>query len=186
MSEKNTVLRSLHDVGLAAWFGGSLMGAVALNGATAAARDPQERTRLSSFGWARWAPVNAASIGAHLVGATGLLVANRRRLGRQPEARVAAVAKTALTATALGVTAYAGRQGAEVARRAEQGADGATEPRAAADRDLTTAQERLRSLQWAIPAITGTLLALGSLQGEQQRPIAQARSLGRRGGLRSA
>lgn len=26
MSERNTVLRSLHDVGLAAWFGGSLMG----------------------------------------------------------------------------------------------------------------------------------------------------------------
>lgn len=29
MSERNTVLRSLHDIGLAAWFGGSLAGAVA-------------------------------------------------------------------------------------------------------------------------------------------------------------
>jgi len=26
MSERNTLLRSMHDVGAAAWFGGSLMG----------------------------------------------------------------------------------------------------------------------------------------------------------------
>ncbi|MCX4721910.1 hypothetical protein [Streptomyces virginiae] len=31
MPERNTVLRSMHDLGLAAWFGGSLMGAVGLN-----------------------------------------------------------------------------------------------------------------------------------------------------------
>jgi hypothetical protein len=35
MAEDNTVARSLHDLGLAAWFGGSLMGAVGLNGAAA-------------------------------------------------------------------------------------------------------------------------------------------------------
>src|SRR5438477_11936554 len=39
MSERNTVLRSMRDIGLAAWFGGSLMGAVGLNGA--AAQGPQ-------------------------------------------------------------------------------------------------------------------------------------------------
>jgi hypothetical protein len=33
MAQDNTVARSLHDLGLAAWFGGSLMGAVGLNGA---------------------------------------------------------------------------------------------------------------------------------------------------------
>ncbi|MDT5205049.1 MAG: hypothetical protein QOD34_1685, partial [Mycobacterium sp.] len=33
MSTRNTVIRSLHDLGAAAWFGGSLMGAVGLNGA---------------------------------------------------------------------------------------------------------------------------------------------------------
>src|SRR4051812_21266058 len=33
LSERNTLVRSLHDLGLAAWFGGSLMGAVGLNGA---------------------------------------------------------------------------------------------------------------------------------------------------------
>ena len=33
MSERNTIVRLMHDLGAAAWFGGSLMGAVGLNGA---------------------------------------------------------------------------------------------------------------------------------------------------------
>ncbi|MEU6943126.1 hypothetical protein ABZ943_42090, partial [Streptomyces rubiginosohelvolus] len=33
MTERTTFLRSAHDLGLAAWFGGALMGAVGLNGA---------------------------------------------------------------------------------------------------------------------------------------------------------
>jgi hypothetical protein len=35
MSERNTVVRGLHDLGLAMWFGGSLAGAVGFNGAAA-------------------------------------------------------------------------------------------------------------------------------------------------------
>ncbi len=45
-STRNTVIRSLHDVGLAAWFGGALMGAVGVNGATAAS--PGNRTTWPS------------------------------------------------------------------------------------------------------------------------------------------
>ena len=66
MSTRNTLVRSTHDVGLAVWCGGSLMGAVGLNGAGSKAADPQERLTLSSKGWARWAPVSAAAVGAHL------------------------------------------------------------------------------------------------------------------------
>ena len=40
MAQDNTLARSLHDLGLAAWFGGSLMGAVGLNGATAVVTRP--------------------------------------------------------------------------------------------------------------------------------------------------
>ena len=46
MSERNTVLRSMHDIGLAGWFGGSLMGAVGLNGAAAQAANPAERLQI--------------------------------------------------------------------------------------------------------------------------------------------
>ncbi len=41
MAADNTVSRSLHDLGLAAWFGGSLMGAVGLNGAAASVEEPR-------------------------------------------------------------------------------------------------------------------------------------------------
>src|SRR6185369_4956323 len=79
MSSRNTVVRSLHDLGAAAWFGGSLMGAVGVNGAAGAVRDPQDRARVASVGWAKWAPVNAAAIGAHLFGGCLLLYANPAR-----------------------------------------------------------------------------------------------------------
>jgi hypothetical protein len=71
MSERNTVLRSMHDIGLAGWFGGSLMGAVGLNGAAAQAVNPAERLQIASAGWDRWAPVNLAAIGTHLAGGGG-------------------------------------------------------------------------------------------------------------------
>ncbi|MER7437510.1 hypothetical protein ABT341_22660, partial [Pseudonocardia alni] len=45
------VARTLHDVGLAAWFGGSLMGVTGLNGALDAVGDPAERERLAGAGW---------------------------------------------------------------------------------------------------------------------------------------
>jgi hypothetical protein len=50
----NTVARSLHDLGLAAWFGGSLMGATGVNGAAAVVQDPTQRLRVATTGWARW------------------------------------------------------------------------------------------------------------------------------------
>lgn len=83
MSERNTLVRSMHDLGLAAWFGGSLMGAVGLNGAAANASDPRERLSLSADGWGRWAPVNAAAIGSHLLGGIGLIAGNTNRLAHQ-------------------------------------------------------------------------------------------------------
>lgn len=83
MSEKNSVIRSMHDAGPTTRFGGSRMGAVGLIGAAAQAADPTERLELSSRGWARWAPVNAAAIGVHLIGGLGLIGANRARLATQ-------------------------------------------------------------------------------------------------------
>ena len=53
MAADNTISRSLHDVGLAAWFGGSLMGAVGLNGAAAQVQEPKQRLRVASSGWNR-------------------------------------------------------------------------------------------------------------------------------------
>jgi hypothetical protein len=160
MSSRNTVVRSLHDVGAAAWFGGSLMGATGVNGAAAAVRDPRDRARTAAVGWAKWAPVSALAIGAHLVGGAGMLYANRGRAKHQSGVRSNTVAKIALTGAALGATVYSGVLGAKAA----------TEPSSTTPNDVAAAQQQLRYLQWALPVLTGALVVLGAQQGEQQRP----------------
>ncbi|WP_370626892.1 hypothetical protein [Salinibacterium sp. ZJ450] len=172
MSERNTLIRSMHDLGLAAWFGGTLMGAVGLNGGTAEAKDPQERLRLSSKGWAKWAPVQAAAIVVHGVGGVALIVANKSRLASQPEARTNTIVKGVVTLVAMGTTAYSAMVGAKMAKHAEEGAAGVTEPSVLASDELTSAQSQQKILQWAIPAMTAALIIMGAHQGEQQRPVA--------------
>ncbi|MEE3920623.1 hypothetical protein V2I01_27405 [Micromonospora sp. BRA006-A] len=49
-----------------------------MNGAAARINDTTERLPVASAGWARWTPVNAAAIGAHLAGAVGELVTESR------------------------------------------------------------------------------------------------------------
>ena len=169
MARTNPIARSLHDVGLAAWFGGSLMGAVGLNGAAATANDPRERTRISSEGWRRWTPVNAAAIGAHVAGAAVLLASDRKRVAAQEGVTGLAGVKVALTAAALGVTAVSRLQGRKVQDAGPTHASGVTEPSSSTPTDVATAQTGLKPLQWAIPALTGALIVITSRMGEQQR-----------------
>lgn len=171
-SSRNTLARSLHDTGLAAWFGGALMGAIGLNGAAAQAKDPTERLRLSSIGWARWTPAVVAAVGAHTVGSIGLLAGNAERLEEQQEARTNTAVKTVLTLAAAGVTLYSGILGTKIAKHADHGAPGTTEPSGSAPDELASAQSQQKVLQWVVPALTGVLVVLGAQQGEQQRPLA--------------
>jgi expansin (peptidoglycan-binding protein) len=83
MAQDNTLARSLHDLGLATWFGGSLMGAVGLNGAAAVVDPPDQRLRVANAGWARWTPVNLAGIAAHVAGGAVLVAGNKGRLATQ-------------------------------------------------------------------------------------------------------
>ena len=166
----NLLSRSVHDLSAAAWFGGSLMGAVGLNGAAAAAKDPKERTRLSTIGWAKWTPVQTGAFVAHTVGGVGLLFGNKARLAKQKGAGATTVTKTALTLVGMGLTAYTGVLGTKVGKLAEQGGEGVTEPRPGASEELKKAQKQLKVLQWAVPVVSGTVIVLGAQQGEQQRP----------------
>lgn len=170
MSKKNALIRSLHDVGLAAWFGGSLMGAVGVNGTAAAASDPSERLKLADAGWKKWAPFDATAIGGHLLGGAGLLVVNKSRIATQPGARATTVLKTALTGAAVGLSIYNKRLGKQAGKHAGEPVEGTTEPSDSTSAEAAQAQQRLQLTQWALPAVTGTLLVLGAVQGEQQRP----------------
>ena len=191
MAETNTVARSLHDLGLAAWFGGSLMGAVGLNGASSEVSDPADRARVANAGWGRWTPVNAAAIGAHTIGALQLTRANKGRIAGQKGVASTSALKAGVTAAALGATAYSRVLGQKVmeaeAREAQTavGADGlpvadATTPSASTPPDAAKALTQLKALQWAIPALTGVLLVLNARMGEQQRPTEVAMGMVKR------
>ncbi len=166
----DTVSRSLHDVGLAAWFGGSLANAVALNPAAGAAADDRSAGRVANTGWNRWTPVNAAAIGGHLAGSVGQLSANKARLLTQDGVAGMSLAKTGLTVAALAVTGYSRLLGRRVSRELSVPTESGTEPSALTPPDVAAAQRQLRILQWAVPALTGALVIISAFAGEQQRP----------------
>jgi hypothetical protein len=172
MAGRNTLIRSMHDLGLAAWFGGNLMGATGLNGAAAGAKDPVERLTLAALGWKKWAPLQIGALTVHAIGGIGLISANKGRLATQKEGRTNTGIKLALTLAAVGTTVWSGLAGKRLADHAGEGTDGTTEPDEFASTALATAQKQLKVLQWATPVLTGVLIVMAAQQGEQQRPFA--------------
>jgi hypothetical protein len=188
MAQTNTIARALHDIGLAGWFGGSLMGSIGLNGASDEVADPKDRVRVGNAGWARWTPVNLFFIVLHLLGGVQLTRANKGRIAGQRGVAGTAGAKTALTVGALGATAYARWLGQKLmdaeadAARSVPGdagyeAQDAVTPSASTPEDVAGAQRQLRVVQWAIPALTAAVLWVNAAMGEQQRPNAVAEGI---------
>jgi hypothetical protein len=169
-SNDNNLARSLHDLGLAAWFGGSLMGAVGVNGAAAKVDEPKQRLRVTNAGWARWTPVNLAGIAAHLAGGAVLLAANKGRVATQQGVAQATTVKTTLTVLALGATAWSRALGAKLNQAGEVPVEGGTDPSGDTPEDVAKAQQQLKYLQWGIPLLTGAILVVNARMGEQQRP----------------
>ena len=170
MSERNTLAHFMHDAGLAAWFGGSLMGAIGVNGAAADVDDPRQRARVANSGWSRWTPFNAAAIGMHLLGGAQLLRANKGRVATQKGVLANTNVKLALTAGALGATAYARLLGQKVIDAGDVPIAGGTEPTTGTPPEVAKAQKQLKALQWAIPGLTGAVMASSALHEEQQKP----------------
>jgi hypothetical protein len=177
---RNTLSRALHDLGLSAWFGGTLANAVALNAAAAEAGTDAATGRVANAGWDRWTPINAVAIGAHLVGSVGQLRANKQRVAQQQGVAGMSTLKTLLTAAALGATAYSRVLGQRVSAAENPPSRRGTKPSRrtkALAPDVAAAQEQLDTLQWVIPALTGALVAVSSYAGEQQRPSEVAKGI---------
>lgn len=167
MSGYSTVVRATHLVTNAAWFGGSLMGAVALNRASHEGDDFREQAHIADAGWTRWGAVQGAAIGLHLVSGLAIVGDNRRRIVKHRATTVAVVAKTTLTGAALLASGAAYRLGAELGEAKERAADDPTAARRARSLART-----MRWLQWATPATTAGILVLDAYLGEQQRGVA--------------
>ena len=170
---RNTLSRSLHDLGLSAWFGGTLANAVALNPAAARAESPTSTGAVANTGWDRWTPVNAAAIGLHVAGSIGQIAGNAGRIGGQQGVPSMVVAKTALTAAALGATAYSRVLGRKVSAHSAVPAASGTDPAPQTPDDVAAAQRPLAVLQWVVPGLTGALVVISSFAGEQQRASEQ-------------
>jgi len=174
---RNTLSRALHDLGLSAWFGGTLANAVALN---AAAGEAGKNTgKVANAGWNRWTPVNAVAIGAHLVGSVGQILGNRGRIAQQEGVASMSVGKTLLTAAALGATAYSRALGQVVNSQDNPSSKSGTKPTKRTKAEIAAAQEQLDTLQWVIPALTGALVWVSSYAGEQQRASEVLRGVSR-------
>ena len=52
--------------------------------------------------------------------------------------------------------------------------EGGTEPAPETPPEVSDAQKQLKVLQWVIPGLTGGIVVLNALHGEQQRPSQQA------------
>lgn len=167
---RNTFFHALDDIGLAAWFGGTLANAVALNPAAGEAAGANSTGRVANVGWNRWVPVNAAAIGMHLVGSVGLLNANRGRLATQQGVATMSITKTALVAAALAATGYSRALGRKVSEQTDVPAETGTQPAPTTPPQVTKAQKQLALLQWAVPALTGAIVVVNSFASEQQRP----------------
>lgn len=166
MTAYSTAVRATHLLTNAAWFGGSLMGAVALNPAAQEGDTRRERAQILDTGWTRWGPVQGGAIALHLLSGLAIVADNRRRALLHAPTTAVVVAKTALTGAALAATGAAYLNGA----RLGEALAGATDPQT--KREAATRAQRMRWLQWATPAATAGLLVLDAYLGEQQRGAA--------------
>jgi hypothetical protein len=182
MSRVDDVARGLNTVGLAAWFGGSLMGAVALRGAGASEGRSPDALEVENDAWRAWSPVQTVAIGAHLLGSAKLATTNKGRVFGQQGVASVSIVKTACTLGAVGATWYASRLGRQVHERAaaaaardrEDHGPGAVRSGTAdrtAEEALRADLQRLRLVQMAVPALTGAMLVADARLGEQQRPM---------------
>ena len=165
----HTFIHFLHDAGAAAWFGGSLMGATSLNAAAAELDDPRQRARASTAGWSRWAPVNAAAVGAHLIGGAGLLLTDSHRVATQEGVGRSTAIKTLATGAALGTAVWSAALNRKMAAAGDVPVRGATEPGPGTPPDVAKTQQQLKLNQWINPLVSGAIIVLGAWHEEQQR-----------------
>lgn len=176
----NTLVRSLGDMGVAVWFGGSLMGALGLSTVGRHRESPTGASSAASSAGNGRSLAAVVAIGAHLVGEAGLMLMSRARL--LPAAPVGPAGdravRTLLTSGALASTAYSAVLGAHLATAPLALADGSIAPGPQTPRHLARTRRQLRILQGVTSLLTGALIVLRAKRGEQHpgapRPAGRA------------
>jgi hypothetical protein len=154
--------RSVQELGLAAWFGRSLLGAL-------------EETDTTRHGHGRSGstPVTAAAVGAYLIGSFFVMTGNKGRLAGQKGVATISAVKISVISAALMATActrrFEGRVGGAGSSVAREGTGVQVD-----------AEGRLRTLRRSTVALTGALVVFNAVMGEMQRPSQVASGVLRR------
>jgi uncharacterized membrane protein len=123
--------RAAHDLGLAAWLGGSMFGKFALNPATKVVTEKRDRGKVTNAAWNGYNLINTLSLAAVTAGWLGARVTetNPARTGGREE--TLSKVKDGLVVASLVTGAANGIQGARLAKQAPEGAvpiESGTEP----------------------------------------------------------
>lgn len=168
MSDDDRMLRSVNELSLATWFGGSLMGAVGLRRAASMGGDAAQAERA---GWEAWQPIQVVAIGAQLLSGAGLTVSNRGRYVAQWGVARTSLVRTAITGGAIVATTMAATRGHQLADESAAGTD---------PTEIERLRRQTRRWQAAVPLLTGALVVADAVMGEQQRPQQVVRGLAQR------
>ncbi len=116
------VTRAAHDIGLAAWLGGSMFGKFALNPSVVAISSRAERGQVVNAAWGGYNVINTASLAAVTVGWLGARATEAGPWRQTEEERQLSKIKDGLVAGAALTGALNGIQGARLAKSAPEGA----------------------------------------------------------------
>ena len=160
------ITRAINDIGTAVWFGGTLMGCVALNPAVEVLDDPEERGKMVDEGWARFQPWGAAGLAAAMVTHV-IMRRNPPRRASQKYINVARL-KDALMLSA-GVSSLASMALGEYAVNTEPDAYTPIEQADKPHEDAEKAQGGLTAASWAtLLSGIGILVTGAILAGERE------------------
>lgn len=186
--DSHVLAQSVHDLGAALWFGGSVMGVAGVNKAGNDLRDGVDKVRVAESAWQRFAPAQWTGIAAVLLAGSQLTRASRGRLVAQHGWARAGGTKAAVAVLGAGASAYAAYTGRKIGQLTEaaqqRGAlvdvQDATTPNSQTPPEVATWQRRQKIGQYLVPALSGANIVLNSYLVQTYRPGATAEGLLRR------
>ena len=178
VDDSHTVAQSVHDLGAALWFGGSVMGVAGVNKSGADLRDGVDKVRVAESAWQRFAPAQWLGIGAVVVAGSRLTLMSKGRLALQHGVGRAGAAQAATAVAGIVATAFAAYSGSRIGKLTEQanargeGVDvhDATIPNAETPPEVATWQRRQRVAQYLVPLFAGANIVLNAYLTQQYRP----------------
>ena len=170
MSNTSNAAGIAHNLGLAAWFGGTLFGQVALNPTVSSISDRRERGRVLNESWGRFNAANAPALAATL------LAWRLERLRDDAELRSPALArlKDLLLGGAAVNAVISGILGAWIAKHSSAGAtpvESGTEPAPETPQEAASSQRMISFFGTGSLVLLAAVIAVsGMIENEPIKP----------------